>query len=281
VAEAATDNAALLAFIDECRNTRVADADMATMEKKGVDTGLKAVHPITCELVPVWAANFVLMEYGHGAVMAVPAHDQRDYEFALQHDIEIRQVVYPASDAQLADLETAAFVDKGVLQDSGEFNGLNSEQAFDAIGDWLELNGKGQRQVNYRLRDWGVSRQRYWGCPIPIINCPTCGAVAVPEVDLPVILPTDVTVDATGSPLKQLATFIETSCPQCDGKAERETDTFDTFFESSWYFARYTCADQHNAMLDERVNYWMPVDQYIGGIEHAVLHLLYARFLTS
>jgi leucyl-tRNA synthetase len=280
-AEAAQSSPVLRAFIDACKNTRVAEADMATMEKLGVDTGLKAVHPISGAVVPVWAANFVLMEYGHGAVMAVPAHDQRDYEFAQQHDIEIRQVVHPAADDGVADMQTAAFVEKGVLQDSGEFSGLSSEQAFDAIGDWLEQAGKGRRQVNYRLRDWGVSRQRYWGCPIPIINCPDCGAVPVPETDLPVVLPSDVTVDATGSPLKKLAAFIETSCPQCHGKAQRETDTFDTFFESSWYFARYCCADQHGAMLDERANYWMPVDQYIGGIEHAVLHLLYARFFTK
>jgi leucyl-tRNA synthetase len=280
-AEAAQSNPALQAFIEECRNTRVAEADVATMEKLGVDTGLEAVHPISGAVVPVWAANFVLMEYGHGAVMAVPAHDQRDYEFAQQHGIEIRQVVYPVAAGQVADMETAAFVEQGVLQDSGEFSGLTSEQAFDAIGDWLEQAGKGRRQVNYRLRDWGVSRQRYWGCPIPIINCPDCGAVPVPEADLPVVLPTDVTVDATGSPLKKLAAFIETTCPQCHGKAERETDTFDTFFESSWYFARYTCADQHSAMLDERARYWMPVDQYIGGIEHAVLHLLYARFFNK
>jgi leucyl-tRNA synthetase len=280
-AAAAQSSPALQAFIDECKKTRVAEADMATMEKKGVDTGRRAVHPISGEVVPVWAANFVLMEYGHGAVMAVPAHDQRDYEFAQQHGIEIRQVVQPASEDQAADLQTAAFVEQGVLQHSGEFSGLTSEQAFDAIGDWLEQAGKGQRQVNYRLRDWGVSRQRYWGCPIPIINCPDCGAVPVPEADLPVILPTDVTVDATGSPLKNMSAFIETTCPNCQGKAQRETDTFDTFFESSWYFARYTCADQHTAMLDERANYWMPVDQYIGGIEHAVLHLLYARFFNK
>ncbi|MFV1973991.1 MAG: leucine--tRNA ligase [Thiohalobacterales bacterium] len=280
-AAAAQSSPALQAFIDECKNTRVAEADMATMEKKGVDTGRRAVHPISGEVVPVWAANFVLMEYGHGAVMAVPAHDQRDYEFAQQHGIEIRQVVHPASEDQVADLQTAAFVEQGVLQDSGEFSGLTSGQAFDAIGDWLEQAGKGQRRVNYRLRDWGVSRQRYWGCPIPIINCPDCGAVPVPEADLPVILPKDVTVDATGSPLKKMSAFIETTCPQCQGKAQRETDTFDTFFESSWYFARYTCADQHTAMLDERANYWMPVDQYIGGIEHAVLHLLYARFFNK
>jgi leucyl-tRNA synthetase len=279
--EAATNNPALRAFIDECRNTRVAEADMATLEKKGVDTGLQAVHPVTGERVPIWAANFVLMEYGSGAVMAVPAHDQRDYEFAQNNGLEIRQVVNPVSDDLSADLSKAAFVEKGVLKDSGKFSGLTSAQAFSAIGDWLEQAGKGTRKVNYRLRDWGVSRQRYWGCPIPIINCPGCGAVPVPEADLPVILPTDVTVDATGSPLKKMAEFIETSCPECGGRAERETDTFDTFFESSWYFARYACADKQDGMLDERANYWLPVDHYIGGIEHAVLHLLYARFFNK
>jgi len=279
--EAAADNPRLQTFIDECRNTRVAEADMATLEKQGVDTGLKAVHPITGEQLPIWAANFVLMEYGAGAVMAVPAHDQRDYEFARQNGIAIRQVVHPASDDQHADLQQAAFVDKGILKDSGEFSGLSSEQAFEAIGDWLEGAGKGGRQVNYRLRDWGVSRQRYWGCPIPIINCGKCGAVPVPESELPVLLPTDVEIDATGSPLKKMSSFIETVCPGCGGRAERETDTFDTFFESSWYFARYACADRNDAMLDERVDYWMPVDQYIGGIEHAVLHLLYARFFNK
>jgi leucyl-tRNA synthetase len=279
--EAATNNPALQAFIDECRNTRVAEADMATLEKKGVDTGLQAVHPVTGERFPIWAANFVLMEYGSGAVMAVPAHDQRDYEFAQNNGLEIRQVVYPVSDDPSVDLSKAAFVEKGALKDSGKFSGLTSAQAFSAIGDWLEQAGKGTRKVNYRLRDWGVSRQRYWGCPIPIINCPGCGAVPVPEADLPVILPTDVTVDATGSPLKKMAAFIETTCPECGGRAERETDTFDTFFESSWYFARYACADNQDGMLDERANYWLPVDHYIGGIEHAVLHLLYARFFNK
>ena len=279
--EAAAHNPALAAFIEECGKTRVAEADMATLEKKGVDTGLKAVHPITGSEVPVWAANFVLMEYGAGAVMAVPAHDQRDYEFAQKNDIPIVQVIHPAGDDQSADLSQAAFTEKGVLQDSGEFSGLTSAQAFDAIADWLEREGRGARQVNFRLRDWGVSRQRYWGCPIPVINCGQCGAVPVPEADLPVVLPTDVEIDATGSPLKKMATFIETTCPQCGGAAERETDTFDTFFESSWYFARYACADQGEAMLDERADYWLPVDQYVGGIEHAVLHLLYARFFNK
>jgi leucyl-tRNA synthetase len=279
--ETAAHNPALAAFIEECSKTRVAEADMATLEKRGMDTGLKAVHPITGAEVPVWAANFVLMEYGAGAVMAVPAHDQRDYEFAHKNGIPIVQVIHPAADDQPADLSQAAFTGKGVLQDSGEFSGLTSAQAFDAIADWLEREGRGSRQVNYRLRDWGVSRQRYWGCPIPVINCGQCGAVPVPEADLPVVLPTDVEIDATGSPLKKMPSFIETTCPQCGGAAERETDTFDTFFESSWYFARYACADQDKAMLDERANYWLPVDQYVGGIEHAVLHLLYARFFNK
>ncbi len=280
-ADAAAGHPALQSFIEECRNTRVAEADMATLEKKGVDTGLRAIHPVSGEEVPIWAANFVLMEYGHGAVMAVPAHDQRDYEFARQNGLPIRQVVFPATDTQQADLSEAAFTEKGVLRESGEFSGLSSEQAFDAIADWLSAAGRGARQVNYRLRDWGVSRQRYWGCPIPVINCAQCGAVPVPEEDLPVVLPTDVTVDATGSPLKRMREFIDTRCPACGGPAERETDTFDTFFESSWYYARYACADQDEAMLDERVDYWLPVDQYIGGIEHAVLHLLYARFFNK
>jgi len=280
-AEAAAGNTALADFIKTCRLSGVSEAVLATQEKKGVDTGLRAIHPISGEEVPVWAANFVLMEYGSGAVMSVPAHDQRDYEFARENGIDIRQVIYPVDEQQLADIDSAAFVDKGVLKNSGEFDGLGSAQAFEVIGDWLEQAGKGRRQVNYRLRDWGISRQRYWGCPIPIINCAVCGAVPVPAADLPVVLPTDVKVDASGSPLKKMADYIDTSCPQCGGRAERETDTFDTFFESSWYYARYCCADQTDGMLDERANYWLPVDQYVGGIEHAVLHLLYARFFNK
>jgi leucyl-tRNA synthetase len=280
-AGAAADNPALREFIESCAHTRVAEADMAMLEKKGVDTGLEALHPVTGEAVPIWAANFVLMEYGSGAVMAVPAHDQRDYEFAQQNGLLIRQVVRPAIDDVQTDLAQAAFTEQGVLIDSGAFTGLTSAQAFEAIADWLEAKGRGSRQVNYRLRDWGISRQRYWGCPIPVINCGQCGTVPVPAQDLPVILPTDVRVDASGSPLKKMREFIETTCPQCNAPAERETDTFDTFFESSWYFARYACADRDDAMLDERVDYWLPVDQYIGGIEHAVLHLLYARFFNK
>jgi len=276
--QAAEHSPALRSFIDECAHTKVAEAALATMEKKGIDTGLKAIHPITGDTVPVWSANFVLMGYGSGAVMAVPAHDQRDYEFAREYGLLVRQVIYPADDSVSADIGKAAFTDQGILENSGEFDGLTSQQAFDAIAEHLEKQGKGRKTINFRLRDWGVSRQRYWGCPIPVINCPQCGALPVPEDQLPVELPRDVVLEGTGSPLKKDRGFIETSCPECGGPAERETDTFDTFFESSWYYARYTCPDFDRGMLDERVNYWTPVDQYVGGIEHAVLHLLYARF---
>ncbi len=276
--QAAAHNPALRAFIDECAHTGVAEADLATMQKKGVDTGLKAVHPVSGATVPVWSANFVLMGYGSGAVMAVPAHDQRDYEFAQQYGLPVRQVIYPLDDAPAADVSKAAFTDKGILKHSGEFDGLDSRQAFDAIAACLEKQGKGHRTVHFRLRDWGVSRQRYWGCPIPVINCPQCGAVPVPEDQLPVELPRDVVLEGAGSPLKKDRDFMAAACPECGAAAERETDTFDTFFESSWYYARYTCPDFGQGMLDERVNYWTPVDQYVGGIEHAVLHLLYARF---
>ncbi|MGD2075559.1 MAG: leucine--tRNA ligase [Gammaproteobacteria bacterium] len=276
--QAAQDNADLGAFIEECTHTRVAEADMATLEKQGVDTGIRVIHPVSGERLPVWSANFVLMEYGAGAVMAVPAHDQRDYEFATQYGLPIRQVIYPRDDPGAADLDREAFTEKGVLRHSGVFDGLTSEQAFDAVAAHLEAGGKGRRTVNFRLRDWGVSRQRYWGCPIPMINCPVCGSVPVPDDQLPVELPRDVVLEGAGSPLKQDPGFLSTTCPRCGGDAERETDTFDTFFESSWYYARYACTDYDQGMLDERVNYWTPVDQYVGGIEHAVLHLLYARF---
>ena len=276
--KAAAGNPALQAFIEECTHTKVAEADMATMEKKGVDTGLTAIHPLTGESVPVWTANFVLMEYGSGAVMSVPAHDQRDYEFARSFGLPIRRVIDPVPGAKDIDINEAAFVDKGVLVNSGDFDGLTSEEAFSAIAKALEKQGKGRITTHYRLRDWGVSRQRYWGCPIPIINCQSCGSVPVPEDQLPVELPRDVVLEGAGSPLKSDRSFIDTQCPKCNGRAERETDTFDTFFESSWYYARYTCRDFDKGMLDQRADYWLPVDQYIGGIEHAVLHLLYARF---
>ena len=279
--QAAQHNPALQAFIDDCAHTKVAEADMATLEKKGVDTGLQALHPVTGERVPVWTANFVLMEYGSGAVMAVPAHDQRDWEFAQQYGLPVKPVVFPKDNSVEADVSQAAFTEKGVLRHSGEFDGLSSEQAFDAIAAWLEAHDKGRKTVNFRLRDWGVSRQRYWGCPIPMINCPSCGSVPVPEDQLPVELPRDVVIEGSGSPLKSDRNFIDVACPACGGKAERETDTFDTFFESSWYYARYTCPDAKDSMLDARVDHWSPVDQYVGGIEHAVLHLLYARFFNK
>jgi len=275
--KAAEFNTELQSFIDECRKMETSEEAMETAEKKGVATGLVAIHPVTGELVPVWAANFVLMGYGTGAVMSVPAHDQRDYEFAKKYDLAINQVIEPIDDAE-CDLTQAAFTEKGRLINSQKFDGLSSADSFDAIAQFLEQQDKGERQVNYRLRDWGVSRQRYWGTPIPIINCPDCGAVPVPEQDLPVRLPEDVIVDGSGSPIKSMPEFYQCACPQCGADSERETDTFDTFFESSWYYARFTCPDNEEAMLDERADHWLPVDQYIGGIEHAVLHLLYARF---
>ena len=276
--KAAKNNTALQTFIEDCGHTKLAEAEMATLEKKGFDTGLKAIHPITGDEVPVWTANFVLIEYGSGAVMSVPAHDQRDYEFAKAYGLPIVQVIAAVDEKTEVDINTAAFTDKGVLINSGQFNGLSSAQAFDAIAAFLEEEGKGRKTINYRLRDWGVSRQRYWGCPIPMINCGQCGSVAVPEDQLPVRLPEDVVPEGAGSPLKNLREFVDTTCPKCGGAAERETDTFDTFFESSWYYARFACKDYDKGMLDERVKHWLPVDQYIGGIEHAVLHLLYARF---
>jgi leucyl-tRNA synthetase len=276
--QAAVSNPDLAAFIEDCKQVKVAEADMATMEKKGMATGAMAIHPLTGEAVPVMVANFVLMSYGSGAVMAVPAHDQRDWEFAQAYGLAVKQVI-ASLDGREVDLSAAAFTEKGVLIDSGEFSGLTSAEAFEAIANHLTASAKGRRRVNFRLRDWGVSRQRYWGCPIPIIYCDDCGAVPVPEKDLPVVLPEDVTFDETGgSPIKRMPEFYQTTCPCCGKPATRETDTFDTFFESSWYYARYTCPDSNEAMLDSRANYWLPVDQYIGGIEHAILHLLYSRF---
>ncbi|MGK0270664.1 MAG: leucyl-tRNA synthetase [Cocleimonas sp.] len=281
---AAEVNPELTDFIEECKNMKTTEADMATMEKKGFDTGFFAVHPITGETVPVWVANFVLMSYGSGAVMSVPAHDDRDWEFANKYQLDIKQVITSANDtvANEINMTEAAFTDKGILINSGEFDGLNSVEAIDAIASFLKEAKAGRKMINYRLRDWGVSRQRYWGCPIPIIYCDDCGAVAVPDEDLPVELPTDIVFDASGSsPIKNMPEFYQTSCPSCGKDATRETDTFDTFFESSWYYARYTGPDNDKSMLDERADYWLPVDQYVGGIEHAVLHLLYARFFNK
>ncbi len=275
---AAEQNPALAAFLKECAQTGTAEETIETMEKKGMDTGLKAAHPITGASVPVWVANFVLMGYGTGSVMSVPAHDQRDYEFAIKYGLPIKQVIVAKENPQKPEKLEAAYTEKGILTDSGIFSKLTSEQAFDTIAAHLQAENKGRKRINFRLRDWGISRQRYWGCPIPMIICPACGTVPVPESDLPVALPEDMLPTGAGSPLALEPTFYETTCPKCGGAARRETDTFDTFMESSWYYARYASRDFSSGMLDSRVNYWLPVDQYIGGIEHAILHLLYARF---
>ena len=316
---AAEQNADLAAFIAELKQGGTSEAELETQVKRGVDTGLRALHPVTGEALPVFVANFVLMNYGTGAVMAVPGHDQRDWEFARAYDLPIRMVVVPvdfqdAIDAlgrhavshddpmrsalgesgaiELYDTGAAvqvvrefeqrvasesAYTDRGILVNSGEFDGMDFEQAFDALAARFEREGRGVRRINYRLRDWGVSRQRYWGCPIPVIYCESCGAVPVPEEQLPVRLPEDVQFMGTGSPIKADPEWRRTTCPQCGAAAERETDTFDTFMESSWYYARYTSPGATD-MVDARADYWLPVDQYIGGIEHAILHLLYFRF---
>jgi len=276
----AENNSVLHEFIKECESHGTAEAVVETLEKKGMDTGIKAIHPLNGEVVPVYIANFVLMGYGEGAVMSVPAHDQRDWEFAKKYNLPIKQVISSVDDS-IVDIDQEAFTEKGVLINSGEFDALTSADAFDNIAAALKGKNAGEKQTNYRLRDWGVSRQRYWGTPIPIVNCDTCGSVVVPEDQLPVVLPEDIDFDGVGSPIKKMPSFYETTCPACGKKAERETDTFDTFMESSWYFARYTGVDNHQSMLDERANYWLPVDHYIGGIEHAILHLLYARFFTK
>ena len=317
--KAAQSKPLVAAFIEECRHGGTAEADIETAEKKGIDTGLSAIHPITGEKVPIWIANFVLMGYGTGAVMAVPAHDERDWEFATKYDLLIKMVIVsdavrdairalgddaarntdamsaalgesraidvyePAAAESIVEqferdiIEKGAYTDYGWLVNSGEYDGLDYRGAFDALAARFEKEGKGARRVNWRLRDWGVSRQRYWGCPIPIVYCPKCDAVPVPEDQLPVVLPEDVQFMGVQSPIKADPNWRKTTCPQCGGPAERETDTFDTFMESSWYYARYTspgAAEQ----VDQRANYWLPVDQYIGGIEHAILHLLYFRF---
>ncbi|MCH9296827.1 leucine--tRNA ligase [Pantoea allii] len=274
--QASASNPALADFIAECRNTKVAEADMATMEKKGMATGLFAVHPLTGEPVPVWVANFVLMEYGTGAVMAVPAHDQRDWEFATKYDLPIKPVILNL-DGSEPDVSAAAMTDKGVLFNSAECSGLDHSAGFNAIADALAAKGVGVRKVNYRLRDWGVSRQRYWGAPIPMVTLEDGTVMPTPEEQLPVILPEDVVMDGITSPIKADPEWAKTTV---NGQpALRETDTFDTFMESSWYYARYTCADYKDGMLDPAAaNYWLPVDQYVGGIEHAIMHLMYFRF---
>ena len=276
---AADNNPELQVFLDGCNQTKVAEADMAKQEKEGMPTGLNVVHPITSEQVPVWVANFVLMEYGSGAVMSVPGHDQRDWEFAKKYSLPIKQVISPGESSQAdCNLDLEAFTERGVLVNSGKYDGLESDQAFEAIAEALVQKNCGERQTNYRLRDWGVSRQRYWGCPIPIINCDKCGPVPVPDEELPVELPTNVEFEGVGSPIKKMSDWYETSCPDCGSAAIRETDTFDTFMESSWYYARFASHNSSESMLDERAKYWTSVDHYVGGEEHAILHLLYARF---
>ncbi len=266
-------------FIFACNQVKVAEAEIAKLEKQGMFTGLYAEHPITGDSIPIWVANFVLMDYGSGAVMSVPGHDQRDWEFAKKYDLPIKNVVFPDSNSKDSyDSEKSAYTGKGTLVNSGEYDGLSFIEAFNGITEALEKRDKGRRQVNYRLRDWGVSRQRYWGCPIPIINCKVCGAVPVPAEDLPVTLPTEVEFEGVGSPLKNMPEWYTTLCPNCGKDAIRETDTFDTFMESSWYYARFASSDSNQTMLDNRANYWGSVDHYIGGEEHAILHLLYARF---
>lgn len=282
----APHNPAIEAFLKECRAIKVSEIDFATLEKRGINTGLTAIHPFTGDAIPIWIANYVLNDYGEGAVMAVPAHDNRDFEFAKKYTLPIRQVIAPQAMTELAKTapcnidENAnnAFTEKGILIHSQEFDGLEYEAACQAIVKRLVDMQSGEKQTHWRLRDWGVSRQRYWGAPIPIIYCETCGTVPVPESDLPVVLPENVQFSGVGSPLKTMPEFYQTTCPKCDQLAKRETDTFDTFMDSSWYYARFACPDQTQKMFDERVQYWAPVDQYIGGIEHAILHLLYARF---
>ncbi len=284
---AAQNNPQLTAFLKECEQSGTAEADMATMEKKGMATGISVTHPLTGAQVPVWVGNYVLMSYGEGAVMAVPAHDERDFYFAHKYQLPIIQVLTQNSSAQDVKFDVqnwqtwyAAKDDSMILVNSGKYDGLTHSAAVDAIAADLKVKNLGEKQTNFRLRDWGVSRQRYWGAPIPVIYCDDCGTVPVPEQDLPVELPRDVVLDGSQSPLVAHPTFSKTTCPTCGKPAQRETDTFDTFMESSWYFARFTC-NQAEQMLDPQVNHWLPVDHYIGGIEHAILHLLYARFYTK
>jgi leucyl-tRNA synthetase len=278
--KAAATNPDLAEFIEDCKKMQAAEAALETMEKRGMPLGISAIHPISGEDVPLWVANFVLMGYGTGAVMAVPGHDHRDWEFANKYGLPITQVIAPLDGSKI-DVSECAYVEYGLSVNSGDIDGMTFEQSFAAIAEKFEAEGRGKRTVNYRLRDWGVSRQRYWGTPIPIVYCDDCGAQPVPEDQLPVILPEDVEFTGVGSPLKNMPEFYETECPKCGAPAKRETDTFDTFVESSWYFSRYACPDSDEAMLDDRENYWMPVDQYTGGIEHAILHLLYARFFQK
>ncbi|MDR2240781.1 MAG: leucine--tRNA ligase [Zoogloeaceae bacterium] len=280
---AARGNPALAAFIEECKQGSVMEADMATMEKKGMPTGVFVSHPLTGEKIEVWVGNYVLMGYGEGAVMAVPAHDERDFGFAKKYGLPIKQVIDIPGQPFSLDAWQEWYADKenGRCVHSGKYDGLGLAAAVDAIAADLQAKDLGGKQVTWRLRDWGISRQRYWGCPIPLIHCERCGTVPVPDDQLPVALPEDCVPDGAGNPLNKREDFLNCACPKCGGAARRETDTMDTFVDSSWYYSRYASADNHRAMVDARVKYWLPVDQYIGGIEHAILHLLYSRFWTK
>ncbi len=277
---AAERRADIAAFVQKYSSVGTSEAELEAMEKEGVPLDIHVTHPFTGEALPVWVANFILMGYGTGAVMGVPGHDSRDWEFAKKHDLPIKPVIRPADGIGIT-LDEGAYVQKGILENSGEFDGLTFEQAFASIADRIEEAGMGGRKVNYRLRDWGISRQRYWGCPIPVITDENGGSVPLPAHELPVVLPENVEFSGVRSPLNEMDDFLYTPHPETRLPSRRETDTFDTFFESSWYFARFCCTDNHDAMLDERTEYWLPVDQYVGGIEHAVLHLLYSRFFQK
>jgi leucyl-tRNA synthetase len=277
---AARDNAALAAFIEECKRGPAIESELATQEKRGMPTGLTVRHPISGEAVPVWVGNYVLMSYGDGAVMGVPAHDERDFEFAKKYHLPIKPVIDVAGREYSLKDWAPWYSEHGRCINSGAYDGLEFQAAVDAISADLGRAGLGEKRTTWRLRDWGISRQRYWGCPIPVIHCDVCGTVPVPDEQLPVVLPVDLVPDGSGNPLLKDETFLRVACPRCGAKARRETDTMDTFVDSSWYFLRFACSDNDHAMLDERVQYWLPVDQYIGGIEHAILHLLYSRFWT-
>ncbi|BAF61144.1 leucine--tRNA ligase [Candidatus Vesicomyidisocius calyptogenae] len=274
--ESGKNNYQVQSFIEKCKTIQTSEILNEIMDKKGIDSGFKCIHPITNNEVPIWITNFVLMSYGTGAIMSVPAHDKRDFKFAKKYGIFIKQVINKNES-----IDKGPIINKGKLFNSEEFSGMDFNQAYESIAKTLIEKNLGNKKINYRLRDWGISRQRYWGCPIPIVNCKYCGSVTVKVKDLPVILPEKVKFYDVSSPIKKMPNFYQTICPKCGSKAHRETDTFDTFFESSWYFARHTCNNNNNAMLDKRVNYWLEVDQYIGGVEHSILHLLYARFFNK
>ena len=280
-AHASRGNAKLAAFVEECKRGSVMEADIAAMEKKGMPTGLFVAHPLSGQQIEVWVGNYVLMSYGEGAVMGVPAHDERDFAFAKKYGLAIRQVIEVEGRRYSTDAWEPSYAEYGKCVNSGRYDGLGYEQAVDAIAADLKARNLGDKQVTWRLRDWGISRQRYWGTPIPLIHCAACGDVPVPDDQLPVVLPEDLVPDGSGNPLNKAKAFLDCACPKCGKPARRETDTMDTFVDSSWYYIRYACPDRADAMVDERVKHWLPVDQYIGGIEHAILHLLYSRFWTK